>query len=66
MIIYPKINIVRLYDLKKDPSEKEDLAKLKKYRKVMDRMFSLLEERQKATGDELDVKIPYTTFCKNN
>ena len=65
MLIYPNANVVRLYDLKKDPSEKNDLANNKKYKKTMDKLFDQLQELQKEQNDQLDVKPYYEAFFEN-
>lgn len=66
MIIYPEINMVRFYDLKKDPMEKTDLAASGKYKKEMDKMLDILIRKQKATGDPLDITASYRNFCDKN
>lgn len=58
MIIYPRVNKVRLFDLKKDPNEMVDLAGQKKYVKLMNDLFAQFQELQKEVKDPLDIK-PY-------
>ena len=58
MIIYPRINKVRLFDLKNDPNEMVDLAGQKKYVKLMNKLFGQFQKWQKEIKDPLDVK-PY-------
>ena len=66
LIIYPKIKIVRLYDLKNDPKEMTDLARLSSYKKVMDDLFQQLLEKQKEVNDPLNIKNAYEEFMINN
>ena len=62
MIIYPMVNVVRLYDLKKDPEEMKDLASLKKYRKTLDQLFVQFKALQKEVNDPLDVEVYFRNF----
>ncbi len=63
LILYPKIQKVRLYNLKKDPEEMKDLAEEKKYAKTIKNLFATLLELQKETGDSLDLKSVYPELC---
>lgn len=65
MIMYPKINIVRLYDVQKDPNEMNDLAANPAYKKVADKLFKEFKKLQKETQDELDMEPCYQNFFKN-
>ena len=58
MIIYPRANKVRLYDIRKDPNEMNDLATNKKYIKKMRSLFEAFKALQQETKDPLDVS-PY-------
>lgn len=62
MILYPKINKVRLFDLKRDPEERKDVAENEKYRKVMNDLFNRLQKMQKQIGDPLDLQGCYESF----
>ena len=62
LIIYPKIKIVRLYDLKNDPKEMTDLARLSSYKKVMDDLFQQLLEKQKEVNDPLNIEDAFISF----
>ncbi len=64
MLIYPNINLVRLYDLKKDPLEMNDLAKNPKYKKTMISLFSELKKLQKEVNDPLDVTQYFNAHMK--
>jgi len=66
MIIYPTAKMVRLYDLKKDPQEMNDLAGNKKYRKQLDELFSLFKELQKEVADPLDISKYYYEFLSTS
>ncbi|WP_063850612.1 sulfatase-like hydrolase/transferase [Flammeovirga sp. SJP92] len=65
LMIYPIINKVRLYDMKKDPNEMNDLAHQKKYRKIADKLFMKFKELQKELHDPLDVTENYNAFFSN-
>ena len=65
MIMYPKINIVRLYDVQKDPDEMNDLAANPTYKKVADKLLKEFKKLQKTTNDELDVQPCYDRFFKD-
>lgn len=66
MLIYPGANVVRLYDIKKDPEEMVDLASNKKYKKVMDKLFVQFQELQKTVSDPVDVTTYYNKFFSEN
>ena len=55
LIVYPTIKVARLFNLGKDPSEKEDLIANKKTTKIQKKLFAKLLEWQKTTHDKLDV-----------
>ena len=61
-----RANIVRLYDIQKDPHEINDLAGNKKYRKIMDKLFKRFQELQQEIKDPLDVRPYYNAFMTNN
>jgi len=64
MILYPKINKVRLYNLKKDPEEMTDLGEDKNYNAIKERLFAKLLILQTETGDTLDLKTVYPQLCE--
>jgi len=66
MIIYPLANVVRLYNIKNDPEEMQDLAGDKKYKKVMDKLFKQFKALQKEVEDPLDVTEYYNNFFAKN
>ncbi|MFH1920913.1 MAG: sulfatase-like hydrolase/transferase [Planctomycetota bacterium] len=59
LILYPKIGRARLYHLRDDPNEMNDLADDPGSRPVMKRLLARLIELQKETGDELDLKASF-------
>ncbi len=67
MIIYPTAEkgIVRLYDLKSDPDEMNDIAG-KKTRKISDKLLVEFKKLQVEVGDQLDVTPYYEAFFANN
>lgn len=64
MIMYPKNNKVRLYDLKNDPLEMHDLASDLKYKPVAEQLFQEFKKLQQKTGDEMDLTPCYENFYK--
>ncbi|MFI3264392.1 MAG: sulfatase-like hydrolase/transferase [Rikenellaceae bacterium] len=62
MIIYPNVNIVRLYNLKKDPLELNDLAQNAKYKSKMIELFEEFKKLQVEVGDPLDVTPYFNAF----
>lgn len=66
LILYLENNVVRLYDLKKDPHEMNDLASRPEYRKIADVLFEELLEKQKEVGDDHDIRHCYESFFSDN
>lgn len=64
LIVYPKAKVIRLYDLKKDPYEMNDLANDKDYKKTVEHLFTLLQDKQKAVDDPLIVNTNYDSYFK--
>ncbi len=62
MIIYPNVNVVRLYDLRKDPNELNDLASDPKQKRRLLSLFEELKRLQAEVGDPLDVSPYFETF----
>ncbi len=62
MIIYPKANVVRLYDIENDSEEMIDLAGDKNYKEIMDNLFEEFKELQIKMGDTMDVSEYYNNF----
>lgn len=59
LIVYPKIEKIRLYDLKNDPKELNDIAEKPEKSKKIKSLFADLMELQKQMGDELDLTSIY-------
>lgn len=62
MMIYPKANLVRLYNMEIDPFEMHDLAGDPKYRPVMDELFTNFKKLQTEVEDPLDVNSYYQNY----
>jgi choline-sulfatase len=56
LILYPNVPVARLYDIKNDPHEMDDLAKDGKNLALQKQLFAKFLELQKDTGDTLDLK----------
>lgn len=56
LIVYPKVGKVQLFDLKKDPDERVNLADEPKYRKIRAQMWEQLKKEQQKFGDKLVLK----------
>lgn len=59
LILYPKGNVALLYDLERDPLEKEPIADSPASDAVKKRLFAKLLELQKQNGDPLDLTAVY-------
>ncbi len=55
MILYPSIGKVRLYDLREDPQELNDLAGENSTAEIQKKLFRELQKLQVEVGDELDL-----------
>lgn len=55
LIVYPEADTVRLYDLKKDPEEMNDLAGKDEMKPVVERLFAKLQTLQAEMNDSLDL-----------
>jgi len=55
LILFPKINKILLFDLKKDPEEMHNLADDKKYKSTAKQLFTALLKEQKKLNDPLDI-----------
>lgn len=58
LIVYPRVNKVRLFDMKKDPLEMHDLAGQKKYYSIIKNLFAKMQTLQKEIKDPLNLQ-PY-------
>jgi choline-sulfatase len=55
LIVYPKANVVRLYDVQNDPLERNDLAGDAKHGKTVQALFRDLKSLQQQLNDSLDL-----------
>jgi arylsulfatase A-like enzyme len=60
LIVYPEANIMRLYDLNKDPLEMNDIANLDENKERVKTLFSKLVALQKTMDDELDLTAVFS------
>ena len=59
MILYPKVNKARLYNINEDPFENKDLAHDPKQAKRISTLYARLLKLQKEMDDKLDLKAAY-------
>jgi len=57
LIVYPKADVVRLYNVKDDPLEMNDLAADPKHRPTVERLLGRLRQLQKEMGDTLELNV---------
>jgi len=57
LIMYPKLKKYKLFNLRNDPQEMENLASEAKYQKVIEKLFKRFVKLQKETGDKLRINI---------
>ncbi|MEQ9287946.1 MAG: sulfatase-like hydrolase/transferase [Cyclobacteriaceae bacterium] len=63
MIIYPTANMVRLYDMKNDPKEINDLAGDKeKHADLLKKLFEEYQQLQKQMNDPVDITESFDNF----
>ena len=55
LIAYPDAEVLRLYDLQQDPTEKHDLAQKAKMKPVVADLFSRLIALQQKMNDDLEL-----------
>ncbi len=55
LIVYPKINKIRLFNVAEDPNEMNDLAEEKDYQGTIEKMLGEMIELQQEMGDEVDI-----------
>ena len=59
LILYPKAKVARVFDLVKDPIEKNDLFATPEGKKIASGLFPVLLAEQKRFGDPMDLKAIY-------
>ena len=64
LILYPKANIVRLYNLSKDPLELNDLAETTTYQQTITNLLNEFLLLQKEYNDSLDISSLYSKYTK--
>ena len=62
MIIYPSITKARLYNIKNDLNELNDLADNPAYKNIMKKLFQKLFKLQEETGDQQDLTKIYQKY----
>ncbi|MEZ6116111.1 MAG: sulfatase-like hydrolase/transferase [Pirellulaceae bacterium] len=62
LIVYPEANIVRLYNVARDPHEMLDLATSDAYDSLIGELFQELVQQQQTMGDELDLKGTFSRY----
>jgi len=55
LIVYPKVPVLRLYDIKSDPQEMNDLASNPEYQEVLEELKVILVDQQLKLDDPLDL-----------
>jgi len=58
LIIYPKADVIRLYDLQNDPNEMHDIADQPESESLINDLFAVLVELQKQYDDSLILNLP--------
>ncbi|WP_035611383.1 sulfatase-like hydrolase/transferase [Haloferula sp. BvORR071] len=64
LLLYPKADVVRIFDLKADPDEMHDLAGTPEGDALAGPLFQRLLEIQKETGDPLDLAAAFPKLAK--
>ncbi len=59
LIVYPRVKVMRLYDLTNDPLELTDLAENRDYDEIKRRLFDQLLQLQKEMDDPLDLQAVF-------
>jgi arylsulfatase A-like enzyme len=57
LIVYPQINHTQLFDLRHDPAETRDLARDPKFAKQVEKMTTLLQQKQAEAGDTQPLRV---------
>lgn len=62
LLVYPNVPIVRVYDIFRDPFEKNDLAGTKRGKVIASKLFPRLLKLQKKMGDKLDLSKSFPSL----
>ena len=62
LLAYPNVPLLRVYDIEKDPDEKQDLATTHKGKVLIKKLFPQLVKLQKKMGDSLDLLTVFPEF----
>lgn len=62
LILYPTISKIRLFNIQEDPHEINDLAEISSFSPIIKKLMNLLIEKQKITGDQLDLASFYSEW----
>jgi choline-sulfatase len=66
LVMYPRANVVRLYDMETDPLETKDLAESDKRPVVLlKELFKAFQQQQQLMNDPLDVSDLLDNFLNN-
>ena len=66
LIVYPKIEVTRLFNLKEDPLEINDISYNDKYMTIKKSLFNDLILLQEQMQDTVDIKNTFPTLVSNN
>jgi hypothetical protein len=64
LLVYPNVPIVRVYNIKNDPFELNDIAKTKHGREITLKLFPKLIRLQQKMSDELDLSKFFPEFAE--
>jgi choline-sulfatase len=62
ILVYPNVPTIRVYDIDIDPFETDDIAKSKKGKAIISKLFPRLLELQKSMEDTLDLTVTFPQF----
>jgi hypothetical protein len=62
ILVYPNVPTIRVYDIDIDPFEADDIAKTKKGKAIISKLFPRLLELQKSMEDTLDLTVTFPQF----
>lgn len=65
LIVYPKLKVIKLFDLQKDPLEQVDLSEKPESRPLIKKLFAELVRLQTELDDELDLQTPFSAWLSS-